>query len=290
MYGYGYRYNLTKSLGSSFTCDDSDANAFISAHETATGQSMGDTQKSAVCDLVGMLKGTGTTNGSDLWTLMKSNSDSYLMPLCPIDDSTASADAYNVELLNASASFGTYFNFLAGDFGVLGVGGGTTKYWDSGKAQNLFGQDNNSLWVRSFNSITLKGGSIDGGANNATRGIRINSWAGNDKISVNNNTSILYTTPSNVGGTYLIGSNRRSSTDVQVYRDNSLFDTISATSLTPVGLTTYFHGNNFSGSLSAESERRLSLYAQIPSLTDNEALDFYEAINTFNNNVITGGR
>ena len=117
-------------FGGSFLSCPQEAVDFIAAHETATGVAMDAIQKSAVCGFVSRLKGSGTTNGTDLWTAF-TNADTRIFPLAPSSNSVASADGCRIELMTQTQR-GTYFNFVAGDFQPNGVTGGSTKIFRCG--------------------------------------------------------------------------------------------------------------------------------------------------------------
>ena len=120
--GSGFAATFDNSLTvSSIT----EADAFITALETETADAMAGRQKDAVTKLVWMFKGNGTTNSTDLWTLLTStNAVMYIS--CPNSDSTAYFDGYKIDLLDPT-HFGTYVNMVSGDISVEGVSGGGSK-------------------------------------------------------------------------------------------------------------------------------------------------------------------
>ena len=60
-----------------------------------------DNQKAVVNNTVLMLKGNGTVNGSNVWTLL-SGGNSVILPYVPKDDSTAYLQGYALDLLTAN--------------------------------------------------------------------------------------------------------------------------------------------------------------------------------------------
>ena len=109
---------------------------------------------------------------------------------------------------------------------------------------------------------------------NLTR-IAINSGGFNDVA----NTSSL--------GLRMAG--RTNSTTVRHIVNGVVTNTITRASTSPVSSSVYFHAAN--GVSTAANSNELSLYAlNLPNFTTNELLDFYEAIQRYQTNVISGGR
>lgn len=77
------------------------AQNFITAHELATGLTMGATQQTAINGYIDRLSGNGTLHGTDLLTMFIQYGTT-LMPCCPSNDSTASAVGYELDLLSAT--------------------------------------------------------------------------------------------------------------------------------------------------------------------------------------------
>jgi len=253
--------------------------AFISAHETATGLTMGDIQKAAICGFVDRLKGNGTTNGSDIWTNAVSRG-ALIYPLCPIDDSTANASAYNIELVSQSA-LGSFINFVPADITPNGVQGGTGKYFNTTVNHSLYPQDDNSI-----------GGYINIGnsGNQQIAGVT----PPNFYLQVST-VSFIWRLNSSSGGTYIdavreglfIGQ-RSDSTNTDLYKDGVLVGSQSLTSSSPVSKNVFFHRVN---GLTNYFTGRFAMYIYgMPSMTSNEQADFYEAVQWYQTNVITGGR
>lgn len=267
-----------------FNCADSDAVAFVTAHETATGVQMENTQREAVCTLVGMLKGTGTTNGSDLWTLLTTRG-SYLHILCPSSNSVASANGYSIELLSAS-SVGTFNNFIAGDFTPSGLSGGTTKYFDLGVAPSAWALNDAGL---AFYVLSLASASSLIGASDSNQHVlRIGVSPATIAARVNNTA---YGTIPTVSGIGLYHVERVSSTQQQKYFNGSFINTEARSSTTQPTVNAYSMAFNNAGSPASEFNGLSGGWAfNLPQMTDNEAQDFYDSLSTYQSNVITGGR
>lgn len=272
-----------------FICTDANALAFIAAHELATGSTMGAIQQQAVCILVGMLKGTGTTNGTDFWTSMVADGTAFY-PLVPIDDTTANATAYSMDLVTATA-LGTYNNFVSGDFQPTGVTGGTTKYFDTGKAPLDYLSDDNCFGVYcmdAFGENTASIGARQGGALNSSS---LNSRSMSDTKNFINNRNGSSNTIVNSDGAGLFYCSRDSSGFESVIQDTTI-DTLAATRSARSSYNYYAHALNSVGSAIAPATKELSMYfvGMRPIETAARITDFYEAVNTFQTNVITGGR
>lgn len=268
---------------------------FITAHETATGVSMDQTQKDAVCGLVSRLQGNDTTNGSDLWTAFAA-AGTELWPLAPSSNSVASSTGYRMELLSAAAS-GTYFNFVAGDFQPNGVtGDGSTKYFRTATNSDAFPQLDVAHGVmisqRNDTSNTILFGN-DNGTN--TNQVQFNSRVDRTDLRWRINDAGVFTqTVSAMPNTGLFIA-QRDATDLKTF----YVDGTQNGSLT--GLFTYpttvsqpmgFHSFIRSGStLISPSSDRFSFYLYgMTALTANEHTDLYEALNWYQQNIITGGR
>ena len=262
----------------SFTCSV-EGLAFIAAHEAATGLTMGDVQKTAICGFIDRLKGNNTTNGSDIWTKAVS-SNALIYPLCPIDDSTANANAYNIELIS-QAALGNFINFVPADITPNGVQGGTGKYFNTTVNHSLYPQNNNSI-----------GGYINIGN---TGSEQIAGVTPPNFYLQASTVSFIWRLNSSGGGTYIDAvrdgmfiAQRNNSNNTNLYKNGVLVSSISLASSTPASKSVFFH--RVSG-LNTYFSGRFTMYIYgMPSMTPNEQADFYEAVQWYQTNVITGGR
>lgn len=273
--------------GSSFSSFAYDVNAlaFINAHETATGLPMGDIQKTAVNTLVLMLKGEGTTNGSDLWTLFSSRG-SWIWTLTPIDDSTANATAYSMELMSAT-SIGSFVNFIGADITPTGVNPNNTntKYFNTGKAVNTFASLPEMFGV--YNRTSGISSNYDLGAYNGSaqaRTLRIQA-SGNSR-TLGFDSGLNTQTATAFDGLLLAG---RSGSFGYTFVNGNLNTTHAGLSGSAPTNTFYFHRTN--GLSTVNAIREFAMYIlNIPFLDANQRADFYEAVQWYQTNVITGGR
>jgi hypothetical protein len=277
MLGFGFGYNkMLPRLGGD------EALAFIAAHEAATGLTMGEVQKLAILGFVDRLKGNGTVNGSDIWSLMIARG-SYLFPLTPIDDTTANASAYNLDLISAS-SVGTFINFVGADFTPNGVIGGTGKKFATGVTTDSYGARNFGYGVycrtNSRNNSFYEVG--NGGGFRCTMALRVLANQFQSRVNDSGFLSVQPNTDSR--GFYISQSHPALGGDS--YK-NGVFINFSALA----GNGTNTNSFDFHAYLTLYSTRELSMYLLgLPYLSANEQADLYEAVQWYQTNVITGGR
>lgn len=278
-------------FGGSFLSCPIEAVDFIAAHETATGVSMDAIQKNAVCGLVSRLKGNNTTNGSDLWTAFDT-AGTRLWPLAPSSDSVASANGCRMELLTATQR-GTYLNFVAGDFQPNGVTGGSTKAFRTTSSMDTFPQND------------VAHGCMISQRNDTSNAIRLGGDAvGGEQILMQNQNNLVdlvwrvndASTPTQTIGsipeTGLFVIQRPDAATKTYHIDGlqvgSLSVASSGTISTLMGFHAFLRGNS---TQIANSSDRFSFYLYgMPSLTANEHQDLFDALNWYQQNIITGGR
>ena len=264
-----YKIPTFQSGGGGF---DPDALAFI----TAAGIT-GATQQAAIIQLVANLKGTGsTTNNTDVWSDLKA-----IYPYCPIDDSTATRDAFKYNLINpldTDAAFRIDW-FNSPTAAITGITGNGTNQYGNTHFKPLTELTNVTDASFGFVSRTnsSRGGAPFGcndGAkyfnvylrNTSTVGFRIGSV---DTFSgVVNNSSGVFITTSNVAN------------EIKTYQNNNLIRTYTNTDILP-DLDCYLLANN-SGTLGLASTNELSFTFMGAALTVNQAEDLYDAITTYN--------
>lgn len=268
---------------------DADAVAFINAHNTATGESMATTQQAAIFNFVSALKGTGTPNGSDLWTCFE-NTNSEIYPYCPVSDSLATADGYQVDLIDPTVD-AVLNNFTAGDITTNGVTSGSGKYLAMKRAPNTFGQNDIAVHVyprtSSASAISMEIGSINSGT---WSGIGVSLWprwsAG---IAMHCNSAYSLT------GTYsdgqgLLTVQRDNASSMEYYQDSVQIGTAALASSAPISQTFYGHATRLTSGVGYEGTNQLALLAATCSMDANERADWFFAVDQYQTEVITGGR
>jgi len=262
--------------GNSF---DSDAQSFIDA-ALITGA----TQQSVLNTFVLMLKGTGTTNSSDLWSKIYA-----LYPYCPIDGSTANATAYSYNLKNPATFQVAWTGFVSGDYTVNGVIGGSGKYGDTNLniLSNLpsmeFGIDsytrtqNTSLQVEMGASKSVL--PYDGGLIYPYGTVSVGYTYVNKFV-----TATLQTTRTGLLSAQYDGTNS------DKYRNGVSFSTTAQTSAVRQNLNFIIHARNFGGVINANSTKSNAGFSIRQAFDTNEMADFFEAWDYYQTNIISGGR
>ena len=263
---------------------DSDAQAFIDA-ALITGAN----QQSVLNTFVLMLKGTGTTNSSNLFSKIYA-----LYPYCPIDESTATATAYSYNLINPATFQIAWTGFVSGNYTVNGVIGGSGKYGRSGFIPSVSGD---------IDSLALTAYSRTDTANNSTAlGCRINSTTGNTflqprLVSGNKLSARISSLASNTQSTSTVTSlglltgNRTDALTVSMYKNG--VNVGERTNIANNSLCTfeaYVHAYNNSGSAASNDTREYAGFSIHQGFTVNEMADFFEAWDYYQTNIISGGR
>lgn len=263
---------------------------FISAHETATGVSMDQIQKDAICGFVSRLQGNDTTNGSDLWAALVSHG-SYIWPLTPSSDSVASADGYRVELISQS-QIGTYNNFITSDITPNGVNpnNSNTKYFDTGIIPNTLTHETGiGVYQRTDISSSQYNGTRDSSnrwfaqrvkTSSTSRLVAINSTANNQAAAAAGTTDGLQI------------AHREDSSTTHYSVNGVVTNTFSRAATGKSNLSVYFHNRHIAtGTDGPLGVNEYAMYLlNLPWFTTNELADFYEAVQWYQTNVITGGR
>tara|TARA_R110000822_G_scaffold67329_3_gene164034 strand:+ start:5037 stop:5897 length:861 start_codon:yes stop_codon:yes gene_type:complete len=283
----GYSANLFLLMPKSSY--DSDALAFISAHEAATGLSMGTVQKTAINNRYLRYKGIiANPNSSNLWSLIN-GTNTRMWIFCPIDDTTSNSSAYNIDFVSKT-SLGTFTNFVSGDFSVNGVVGGATKYFESSLSPNNYSQDNVGYYAYIRADASLASSIM--GANDAANANRtaLISDLGSGFRSYINNTALP--TDAAVTVIRLIGTQRGVSTTLESVKDGVVVKTEALTSVTPTTRPLYWFSRSNNGVLNNvyNNGQLASLYQGLPYLTTNQLSDFYWIEQLYQTEVITGGR
>lgn len=230
-----YRFALTDFL------EDADATAYISAIETADGQSLESAVKTAINNFVGGCKSDG------IWSAIKGS--------CILAGARTLSGAL-VPLVGAAP---TSINFVSGDYNRKTglVGNATTKYLNSNRAANADPQNNASvaIWVStpaaSINWYYL-------GALRTTPTPQVFSV-----ISTNVGFTLRNTTSapnSNRNGTGLAGVSRTASNSYN-WRWAGATGTSTSASTGAYNGNLFVYGANLNGAISNRSNGRLAFYS-----------------------------
>jgi hypothetical protein len=183
-------------------------------------------------------------------------------------------------------------NFVAGDYAETGASGGligntTTKYLNTGLAPNdlpAVATGHLSFWTRGGSVAAVRrpiGCEATATANRffidrrpVANGGDLSHWgssaAGSDP-------------PSDDASSGLFSSSRTSSTDLRLFKNGSQVGPTqtSASTMTVHGNPWFVFANNGNGSPSSYYERRLAAYSIGDSMTAEQMLSYYNALNTF---------
>jgi len=270
---------------SSFSACSIEALNFIAIVESASGLTMDAHQKNIMCGFVSRLKGNYTTYSSDNWSKFVLN-NTKIWPLCPINDTTANAAAYSAELISASIK-GSYINMVPGDFSPYGVTGGTGKYFETYLNDYRWSISNFGFGIYSRTNA-ISNSYIDAGSNTSYLQTRADLsrfivrvfGKGNGLTVANDNTDSRGLFQAQ------IGPGPGSLFTVEKMKNGLILNSDLDASPSQNSQTFTFHRRNTSYSI-----RELSMYILgTPFLTAKENADFYEAIQWYQTNIITGGR
>jgi hypothetical protein len=257
---------------------------FITAHEAATETSMDTHQQTIIYGFIDRLKGMGTVYGSDLLTKFI-NYGTLLFPLCPSSDSVATAAGYEIDLLSATKQ-GQYTNFLAEDIVPSGATGAPGKYFKCFKGPANYPLLSGADWVyqkdiQPNNLNTYNYGSGD--ANTYLLVRHAQQWS-YPVFNGNFDATIL-------GGRLykgLMGGQQRLGIRKNVYveRGNQyLVNGGFATTPTNNSATNmYYHGRSTAGGHIVQQQMYCT---RTPQLTNNEIRDFTEAVDWYQDNILS---
>jgi hypothetical protein len=285
-FGFHSAFNTNTSFGfvSSGLSNgtDPDALEFITNWEANTSAVMPNTQRLAVIDWYKGMKGHGTTYGTDLLSIARSvNTRIYI--LIPLDDSNASASAYELDAVSNGVLKGSYVNMVAGDFTPQGVTGGTGKYFDP--TINLDGDYVTNYGFGIYCRTDQIATTIDAGQNSANY---MFTQISNDitRTRIGSTSDFNFSVPNGTGfiGVQTTNTVRRGFND-GVFNS---FNSYTKGSFTSSSLL--FHAYN-GDSPSLYSNRSLSFYyAGMKFFNNDELADFYTVIQRLQSNVIPSGR
>lgn len=260
---------------------DADAVAFIDACQFEANSVMSARNKSAVFSLVSNLKGIGTLNGTNFWDIVDKDI-SYLLPYIPINNTTATVATFKINLFKPT-NFKTFTAFVAGDFNVNGLTGGTAKFVNTGVAYSSFPQDNQCF--AAFSRTSLTGARALFGAVSTVAPLgsvylaprtSSNTVAGSCATAV---TSSFVNTNS-VG---FFAVNRRNSANFNIVR-NAVINNFAVASVPCHNFNIYLHANNLNNTSVADvSAHQITTQIGLNvGLTNNQLLDLYECVVNYN--------
>jgi len=254
----------------------SDAAAYFTAASIVDA-----TEQAAVIQLVKDLKGTGsTTNNTDVW--------SDLLTLYPISPTSLAAAAFN--LIDPSSYEITWYNSPThGDDGI--ESDGSTSYGDSGyQADNSV--DNDVGLTVAFEYPP--GGGTPLGARDTTGDdfyLMMRGASNTRRFYAGENTEFV-TGGSDLSTAVFTGI-RRAADDKELYKNGASVGTNTNTDSNGLpALNLFVLASNQDGSPAQymPSGINTNFLAAHTALSDNQIDDLYDAITTYNANVVSGGR
>lgn len=262
--------NVRKAMSDGTPSIDPAAQAYITAAGITDA-----TEIAAVERLFLDLKGTGsTTNNSNIY--------SKFYTLYPISPTSLSAAAVNA--VNPATYDMTWYN--SPTHTATGV---------SGNAASMYGDTNFNPATHATSGINNFGLTIDAATNVGSASTIDIGSTGYFQINITHGTYtyIVGDISSNISGTLsTIGVRtvvRRGASDMEAYLNGSSDGTNTTLGGSFGSNTLYFMGRHDAG-LAFPTARRYRFSAIHEGLTDTEAQDLYDAITTYNANVIEGGR
>lgn len=261
---------------------DALADAFILAHEAATGLVMQQLQRDACYGLSERLRGIGTTYETNF---IADDFLANLWPYCPSNNSNASEDGYKLNFLDPSSYIIAYNNFDPGDFEVEGASGGNGKFANSGYNTAEIDETN-------FGFIFFKntiGAAVTSPIGVYCGGSYLIQFLENLGSYFGSTTAVPPVSSTTFDGLFAVRQNENNS---QTFSDGILSgDNLKVADTKPADYDFYFHCRNNFGTAALFSSARITTYAFIKkSLTEENATDLYEALGWYNSNVIPGGR
>jgi hypothetical protein len=207
---------------------------------------------------------------------------SKFYPYCPVDNSTANANAYKMCLINPSANL-TFTNFVAGDFVANGLTGGATKQASTGVAMNAYLAQRTGFHAYCRTNSATSGLQALG---NGTGG-NLEFWCRDSGQSYMKINSASYTNAAVADSLSLFSSSVKIGTSTQIYKRGVLVTTGAAVSAAPNSADIKLHSG---GGVNYETRQFAGFCVGFTPETANEWADWYQLWQTYQTNVITGGR
>jgi hypothetical protein len=240
---------------------------------------MASIQRSAITTLVNNLNGSGTTNSSKFLARMVAQGSKFY-PYCPVNDSTANANAYKMCLIDQSTNL-TFINFVSGDFTPQGLAGGSGKKASTVQATNRFltSQTGHHVYCRTNSTADL----CMMGDSYASLQLWLRTPALSSYVSLNTSG----------GGTIAVADTLGLTSISQIFEEGTklrkrgvVIGTLSAGGFVSSNKI-FLH---CAGSAYFDTRQSAGFCLGFTPLTANEWADWEELWTRYQTNVITGGR
>jgi len=263
---------------------DADANAYISAHNTASGTTMEGTQQEVVQETFKRLKGIGTSFGSNLFAkLLAANGELYAFT--PVSSAVVSLPTIAIDWIEPSV-LSTIVGFVPSDVANDGVTGGSGKYLALKRAPSDYSQNDISIHAFSqtagltgFTNITPIGASDNSGLG----GNRSYFYASTTYGAFAANTTSATRIDAASDGLFSI--NRDNASTHEKYIDGLLIGSGSLTSTTPSTNTFYGFAVHAGATSYSNFSGKLAMICNADSFTANELTDWNEVWQYFTANM-----
>ena len=283
---YGESKDATTATASADVFDlsinaDVDANAYIAKHNSLSGLTMAAPQQAVVQTAFQMLKGTGTTNGSNLWTtLLSTNSEIYAFT--PVSSSLTDLPSIAIDWVNP-ATTSTIVGFVLADVANDGVTGSSGKYLILKRKPSDFSQ--NLVAVHAFSKTSLTGiNSVAIGSsttNLASSSVALNITS-NQAFGFANSSSTTTFASSALG---LFSQQRVNSANIDTWDNGVIIQNQVQASLTASPNNYYAFANNENGTPARNFSGKLAMVAATYGLTASEMADWNEVWAYFTTNM-----
>lgn len=264
------------------TSGDVDADAFVVAHNAATGGTMDATMQDNALGFFLRLKGVNTTFYEDVFTqLLAANAELY--PMIPDDVSGASVAGYSINAIDPTRN-GTMVGFVPADATLTGLTGGSGKYMIMNNAPSDYGQNNVGVdaYIRSQSGFTISIGAGDGGASTNTNGIYLFGAGSGDNLQVKCNCDFLQISATAAIQSFnkkMITVQRNGTKGAGVYQNAELFATNShPNQYAPSSNVFYGMALNNSGTAQNNFTGSVSMLCNRPYLEECALFTLYEAV------------
>ena len=274
--------NVNSGVGADegVTTGDVDADAIITAQETAIGGSMDATAQAWVLGFILRLKGIYTTLPENVFEQL-SDANSELYAMFPDTSTTASVSGYSINAIDPTRN-ATMVGFVAGDATVNGITGGSGKYMIMNNAPSDYGQNDTSLhaYIRTA-SITCFIGAGDGSDIRDTSDVHSYMFGqSSDRIEADINgderdVPIANGLQANTG----FCSIQRNKSDRLIFmNDEYVTDITPNNSITPSANLYYGMAGNASGTATRNSTSSVSCLINAPYLEECALTTLAEAV------------
>lgn len=263
---------------------DADANAYIAAHNTASGSTMAAAQQEVVQGTFQRLKGSGTTFGSNLFAKLTS-SNGELYAFTPVSSAVVSLPAIAIDWVDPS-TLSTIVGFVPSDVSNDGVTGGAGKYLELKRAPSDYGQNDLSIHAFSqssgltgFNNITPIGASDSA----SLAGNKSYFYASTSYGAFSANTASF--TRLDAASDGLISINRDNSATHEKYINGLLIGSGTIASTTPSTNTFYGFAAHAGSTSFSNFSGKLAMVCNANSFTTNELTDWNDVWQYFTTNM-----